>query len=141
MSFSAGWIGGHATFPSIPTWYAQIHKPDFTPPNAVFGPVWTLLYILMAVAAWRVWKKVGMYHRALVFYFLQLIANTLWSIFFFEWHRPDIAMLDILVLWILIAATLLNFWKIDKKAGFLFIPYLLWVSFAVYLNFGIWKLN
>lgn len=141
LSLSGGWIGAQATYPSIPTWYAQLQKPGFTPPNAIFGPVWTLLYCMMAVAAWLVWRKVGFQNKALAWYFLQLIANTLWSIFFFAWKRPDLALFDILLLWILIGITFSSFWKIDRKAALLFLPYWIWVSFAVCLNFAIWNMN
>lgn len=141
LCFLAAWIGGQATYPSIPTWYSGLQKPSFNPPNWVFAPVWTLLYFMMALAAWLVWKKVGLFHYAFLWFFLQLIANTLWSIFFFAWHRPDIAWLDICALWVLIALTLFSFWKIDRKSGFLLLLYWLWVSFAGLLNYSIWKLN
>lgn len=141
ICFLAAWMGGQATYPSIPTWYAQLQKPSFNPPNQIFGPVWTLLYAMMAVAAWLVWKKVGWVFSAFSFFFLQLAANTLWSILFFGMHRPDLALIDIAILWLLIGTTLFSFWKIDVKAAWLLVPYWLWVSFASVLNYFIWKLN
>lgn len=134
-------IGGIATYPSIPNWYAQIVKPTWNPPNEVFGPVWTLLYLLMSFSAWLVWKEVGFRNRAFGFYFVQLFLNTMWSILFFALHRPDLAFLEITALWIAIGMTLISFWKIKPLAGVLFLPYWLWVSFAAFLNFTIWRLN
>lgn len=139
--FLAAWIGGRSTYPAIPTWYASLQKPSFNPPNTVFAPVWTTLYFMMAIAAWLIWKKVGIQNKALAWFFLQLIANTLWSILFFGMHRPDLAFLDIIILWLLIGTTLFSFWKIDRKAALLLLPYWLWVSFAGLLNYFIWKLN
>lgn len=141
LCFGAAFIGGRATYPEIPTWYAQLQKPSFNPPNQIFGPVWTLLYAMMAVSAWMIWKKVGWVFSAFSLFFLQLAANTLWSIFFFGMHRPDLALIDIAMLWLLIGATLFSFRKIDLRAALLLIPYWLWVSFASLLNFYIWRLN
>jgi tryptophan-rich sensory protein len=133
-------IGGRA----LPgTWYAQLVKPDWTPPDWIFGPVWTLLYILMAVSAWLVWRKAGFRSAApvLAVYLCQLILNGLWSWVFFNWHRIGWALIDIAALWATILTTVIAFWRIRPVAGGLFLPYLAWVSFAAILNFELWRLN
>jgi tryptophan-rich sensory protein len=124
-------------------WYAALEKPSWTPPNAVFGPVWTTLYILMAVAAWLVWQRAGWRgaSTALGLYLVQLAVNAAWSWLFFGRHDIALALLDIIVLWLLILATLVLFWRVHRTAGLLLVPYLLWVSYASTLNFGIWQLN
>ncbi len=140
VSFIPGWIG--AQF--VPgQWYTTIAKPSWTPPGYIFGPVWTLLYIMMGVAAWFVWKQAGFSaaKAALLLFIGQLILNGLWSWLFFGWHRPDLALIDIFVLWVMIALTTVAFWRHSTSAGILFIPYLAWVSFASALNFSIWQLN
>ena len=141
--FSFGFIGSFFTTSSITTWYAFINKPLFSPPNWIFGPVWTLLYILMGISAFLIWKKRDNLKtkQALVFYGIQLILNALWSIIFFGMHNPGLALLEIIILWLFILITLIKFYKINKTAGLLFIPYLLWVSFASILNYVIWMLN
>jgi len=140
ISFIPGWIGSQFT-PG--QWYTTIAKPSWTPPGYIFGPVWTLLYILMGVAAWLVWKEhgFGAAKTALWFFIIQLILNGLWSVLFFGWHRPGWAFIDIFALWIMIVATMVAFWRHSTVAGVLFIPYLAWVSFASALNFSIWHLN
>jgi tryptophan-rich sensory protein len=109
----------------------------------VFGPVWTVLFALMAIAAWLVWRSGGFYsHRlALSFFMAQLVFNAFWSWLFFAWHSGAWAFADIILLWALIVATLLSFWRIRPLAGVLLVPYLLWVSFAAALNFALWQLN
>jgi len=141
--FSFGFIGSLFTTPSIATWYAFINKPLFSPPNWIFAPVWTLLYILMGISAFLIWKKRDNLKtkQALIFYGIQLILNALWSIIFFGMHNPGLAFLEIIILWLFILITLIKFYKINKTAGILFIPYLLWVSFASILNYAIWMLN
>jgi len=141
--FSFGFIGSFFTTPSIATWYAFINKPLFSPPNWIFAPVWTLLYILMGISAFLIWKKRDNLKTkpALIFYGIQLILNALWSIIFFGMHNPGLALLGIIILWLFILITLIKFYKINKTAGILFIPYLLWVSFASILNYAIWMLN
>ncbi len=134
-------LGGKVTFPEISGWYQQLNKPPWTPPGIVFGPVWTLLYISMAVAAWRVWKKVGLVHRAMGLYFLQLLLNTLWSYLFFWGHSIGLALLDLVLLNLAVLMTSLNFWRIDRGSGLLFIPYAAWVMFACTLNWKLWTLN
>jgi len=141
--FSFGFIGSFFTTSSITNWYAFINKPLFSPPNWIFGPVWTLLYILMGISAFLIWKKRDNLKTksALIFYGIQLILNALWSIIFFGMHNPGLALLEIIILWLFILITLIKFYKINKTAGLLFIPYLLWVSFASILNYAIWILN
>lgn len=134
---SAGFIGSR--FPTG-EWYAGLEKPPWNPPGWVFGPVWTLLYILMGIAAWMVWKGQGFSIPIYIFLF-QLALNALWSYLFFGINRPDLAFIEIAVLWVFILFTMVLFWKVRTAAGVLFIPYLLWVSFASVLNFTLWKLN
>jgi translocator protein len=124
-------------------WYAQLRKPDWNPPNSVFGPVWTILYAMMAVAGWLVWKERGFdgARAALMLFVGQLALNTAWSWLFFGLERADLAFADIVVLWLAILATIVAFWRINRVAGALLIPYLLWVSFAAALNFTIWRMN
>jgi benzodiazapine receptor len=140
VSFTAGWIGSRF-MPDA--WYASLAKPSWNPPNAVFGPVWSILYALMGVAAWFVWRRVGFSGSgaALVFFVVQLILNALWSYLFFGLHRLDFAFFDIVVLWVLILVVLVMFWRLDRLAGGLMLPYLVWVGFASYLNFTLWRLN
>lgn len=124
-------------------WYARLIKPPWTPPSWVFAPVWTALYILMAVAAWRVWKAAG-FGRArapLLLFFLQLVLNAAWSWLFFGLQRIDLALLDIAVLLLTISATLRLFWTHDRPSAVLFAPYVLWVAYATTLNAAIWRLN
>jgi len=141
--FSAGFIGSLFTTPNISTWYAFINKPSFSPPNWLFAPAWTLLYILMAISAFLIWQERDNLKtkQALTFYGIQLILNTLWSIIFFGMHNPGLASLEIIILWLFILITLIKFYKINKTAGLLFIPYLLWVSFASILNLFVWMIN
>lgn len=141
--FSFGFIGSFFTTPSIATWYAFINKPSFSPPNWLFAPAWTLLYILMAIAAFLIWQKRDnpKTKQALIFYGIQLVLNAFWSIIFFGMHNPGLALLEIIILWLFILIILIKFYKINKTAGLLFIPYLLWVSFASILNYAIWILN
>jgi benzodiazapine receptor len=124
-------------------WYRQLAKPTWTPPNAVFAPVWTSLYLLMAVAAWLVWKRYGVAGAVvpLALFILQLILNAAWSWLFFGRHRPQAAFFDIVVLWVVILATLISFWQLEPLAGILLIPYLAWVSLATALNWTIWRMN
>jgi len=142
-TFLVAGVSTHFTIGAIPTWYAALAKPSSNPPDAVFGPVWTLLYTAMAVAAWLVWRHdeaVGR-GRALAWFWRQLVFNFLWSFAFFGQHRIGFALIDIVVLELLILATTLAFFRIDRLAGWLFVPYLAWVAFATILNFAIWRLN
>ena len=124
-------------------WYVALQKPSWTPPGAVFGPVWTILNISMGIAAWLVWRRAGFYGAplALGLFLAQLIFNGLWSYLFFGLHQPGLAFVEILLLWLMILATLIAFWRVQPAAGALLAPYLLWVSFASVLNFQLWRLN
>jgi len=140
----AGIIGSIFTAPSIPSWYAELVKPAFTPPGWIFAPVWTVLFALMGAAAFLVWQK-GLNRKAvkiaLGVFIGQLILNTLWSIIFFGLRNPNAAFMEIILLWLAIIATIILFCKISRPAAWLLVPYLLWVSFAGFLNFSIWQLN
>ncbi|MFA6106668.1 MAG: TspO/MBR family protein [Patescibacteria group bacterium] len=144
VSQMAGVIGALFTTPSIDGWYAGIVKPAFNPPAWIFGPVWTTLFALMGIAALLVWKK-GLERRdvkiALGVFIGQLALNTLWSIIFFGLHSPGGALIEIIFLWLAILATIIAFAKISRPAMWLLLPYILWVSFAGYLNYAIWALN
>ncbi|MBD3404488.1 tryptophan-rich sensory protein [candidate division GN15 bacterium] len=125
-------------------WYALLTKPAWTPPNWLFGPVWTLLYAMMAVAAYLVWRRFGFAGGggvALGLFLLQLVLNGLWSWFFFGLHWIGLAFLDILALWVAILATIIAFYRLHRIAAWLLIPYLLWVSYAAALNLALWRLN
>lgn len=143
VTFLAAFVGNFFTAPSIQGWYVALEKPSFSPPNWLFGPAWTILYFLMAVSAFLVWQERESPQRkkALTFYFIQLALNSLWSIIFFGWYNLGLAFVEIIFLWLFILLTLISFYRIKKLAGILFIPYLIWVSFASILNFAIWQLN
>jgi translocator protein len=128
---------------SIPTWYAGLIKPPLNPPTQVFGPVWTILYALMAVSAWIVWKSrpSPCRRRGLLLFCVQLGLNVLWTWSFFGRHQILTAFIDIVVLWIGIFLTILTFRKMSKTAAWLLVPYLAWVTFAAYLNLAMWRLN
>ena len=134
---------GVATVNSVRDWYPTLAKPPFNPPNWVFGPVWTVLYIAMAVAAWRVWKQRdhAKVTGPLGLYAGQMALNFAWSLFFFGAHQIAAALIDILALSLVLAATIIGFLRRDRIAGALMAPYLAWVSFAALLNFAIWRLN
>jgi len=139
-----GGLSGVATARGVRDWYPTLVKPSFNPPSWVFGPVWTVLYLMMGVAAFIVWQK-GLAHAgvraALAVFLLQLALNGLWSILFFGLRSPGWAFVEILALWVSIVATLVLFWRLDTTAGLLLVPYLGWVSFAALLNGSIWYLN
>ena len=140
----AGGVGAIPTRSAIPDWYADLRKPSWQPPNWIFGPVWIMLYLLMGIASLLVWRKgsKGKATRfALTLYGLQLVANTAWSLLFFGSKRLGWAFAEIVALWALIAATLTAFWRIDRRAGLLLVPYQVWVSFAGVLNAAIWRMN
>jgi benzodiazapine receptor len=143
-SLAAGAIGSIFTQQAIPTWYATLEKPAFNPPNWLFMPVWTLLYIMMGVAAFMVWRK-GLENRqvriALIVFLVQLVLNALWSVVFFGLESPLFGLVVIAALWVAILFTVLKFYKISLAAGVLLLPYLLWVTFAAVLNGSIWLLN
>ena len=143
ICFAAAGLGGLATASAIPNWYAGIAKPDWNPPNWIFGPVWNCLYLMMAVAAWLVWRKDGFAGAKLplTLFAIQLALNSLWSVLFFGLQNPGAAVVEIILLWAAILATLVAFWKRSRWAGGLLVPYLAWVTFAAVLNVAIWRLN
>lgn len=138
---AVGAAGSIVTQPNIPTWYAGLHHPDITPPNWVFGPVWTTLYIMMACAAWRVWRITGLKSIEMLAWGLQLALNSAWSIIFFALHKIGAALVEILLLDLAILYTLLLFWRRDSIAGALLLPYLAWTGFATLLTWRFWELN
>lgn len=163
----AGVLGSFFTTPAIKTWYAFLTKPSFSPPNAVFAPVWTVLFLLMGVALYLVWSKnwhievkagqaeqktwnpisrklyTGSWREenAVAIFTLQLALNVIWSIIFFYFKSPGFAFFEILMLWFAVLYTIVNFYRISKASSFLLLPYLLWVSFAAVLNYSVWRLN
>ena len=142
-AFAAAGVGSLATTPAVPGWYASLTKPAWTPPNWLFGPVWGLLYVLMAVAAWLVWRERGFSgaRLALSLYAAQLALNALWSVIFFGLRRPGAALVEIGFLWAATLATTALFWRVSRPAGWLFVPYLWWVTYAAFLNHAIWRRN
>lgn len=141
FTLAIGFAGGRVTAPNIPTWYVFLAKPSFNPPNGVFMPAWTTLYVLMAVAAWRVWRQTGWRSSALALWLGQLALNCAWSVLFFGAHALALAFFELVAMWLAILATLIVFWRIERLAGALLLPYLAWVSFAGVLNFWVWRLN
>lgn len=139
-AFVAGAIGSAATFDNVRSWYPALVKPSWNPPGWVFGPVWTTLYVLMGTAAWRAWRA-GAPRVLLAGYFIQLVFNALWSVLFFALKQPAWALAEMLVLWGLLAWLLAGFWRADRRAGVLWLPYFLWVSFATVLTATIVRLN
>ena len=142
IGFTAAAIGSVASMQSG-EFYAELVRPEWAPPASVFGPVWTVLYALMSIAAWLVWRVGGFRaaRMALTLFLVQLAFNALWSWLFFAWQLGVLAFVNIVVLWLLIVATLVAFWRVRPLAGALLIPYLLWVSFASALNYSVWQLN
>lgn len=139
-----GFLSGLITQTSVTTWYPTLVKPFFNPPNWIFAPVWTLLYIMMAIAAGLVWTSPAedkSVKKALSFFVIQFALNMLWSYIFFGLRNPFLALIEIVLLWLMIWETYIQFKKINKTAGYLFIPYIAWVSFATILNASIWWLN
>ena len=141
--FAAAAFGGLFSSAATGPWYRALRKPAFTPPGWVFGPVWTVLYAAMAVAAWLVWRQRGRpgVRGALTWFGVQLALNAAWSPLFFGLRRPDLGFAVIVLLWAAIAVTAWKFLRISKPAGVLLLPYLLWVSFASVLNGFLWRLN
>lgn len=139
---AAGAIGSIFTTSSIPSWYAFLAKPFFNPPTWVFAPAWIILYSLMGVSLYLVWvSKSKLRKEAVKIFVLQLILNSAWSIIFFGLKLPGVAFVEIIILWLLILATIVKFYKINKLSAYLLIPYILWTSFASLLNYSIWVLN
>ena len=143
VCFAAAGLGGLVTTPNIPDWYAQLAKPDWTPPGEVFGPVWGCLYLMMAISVWLVWRQNGLAAARwpIGLFALQLALNSVWSVLFFGLHSPGAAFLDIVLLWVAILACTVTFWYRSRWASVLLFPYLAWVSFAAALNFAIWRMN
>ena len=143
ICLAAAALGAFATTPEIDGWYQTLAKPSWNPPASIFGPVWTTLYLMMAVAAWLVWKQGGLpgARVALILFGIQLVLNVAWSWIFFRFHQPGWAFAEMLVLWLAIIATTFAFFRCSTAAGWLMTPYLAWVSFAAFLNFTIWRLN
>ncbi len=141
ICFVAAAIGGAAARPGA--WYAAIRKPRWNPPARVFGPVWTVLFVMMGIAAWLVWSRRGEVPvgAALALFGVQLGLNALWSWLFFGWHLLGAALAEVLLLWVMILLTTLAFWPVRPLAGALLLPYLAWVGFAAYLNYTLWRLN
>jgi benzodiazapine receptor len=142
LAFAAAAIGAVASA-NAPEFYAQLSLPTWAPPAWLFGPVWTVLYLLMGIAAWLVWRERGFRgaRAALLLFLLQLVANALWSWLFFTWRLGAAATVEIVVLWFLILATIVAFWRVKPVAGALLVPYLAWVTFATVLCFAIWRAN
>ena len=143
LCFAVAGIGGSWTAGEVKGWYRTLAMPSFAPPNWVFGPVWSVLYTLMAVAAWRVWLAAPARARtgALALFMLQLALNLAWSRIFFRQHAIGIALVEVAVLWVAIGATTLAFSRISSLAAWLMVPYLAWVAFAAALNAAFWRLN
>lgn len=140
----AGLIGSAFTISAIPTRYADLEKPGFSPPSWLFGPVWVLLYILMGISIYLIWQKTEENKKAkgaIFLFWFHLIFNASWSIIFFGFQNPGLAFVNIIIIWLLIIILMIKFWKINKWSAYLLIPYLLWVSFAGALNYFIWRLN
>ena len=137
ICFAAGAVGSIFTTPAIPTWYAGLVKPAFAPPNYVFAPVWTTLYFLMGISLYLIWQK----KEAKNLFLIHLVFNTAWSIIFFGFKNIPLALVNIIILWLLIAAMIVKFYKINKVASYLLVPYLAWVTVATYLNYSLFLLN
>lgn len=139
-----GIIGGTFTASNIPDWYNLLNKPTFSPPNFVFGPVWTILYTMMGISAYRIWRLSKRHPEVqflVVLFSVHLLDNLFWSITFFGWRNPELAFYVILTLLGFIITLIYKFWKYDRLASLLLVPYLCWVTFATALNYAIWQLN
>ena len=136
-----GGLGGWATAQSVTDWYPTLVKPSWNPPNWIFGPVWTALYLMMAVAAWLVWRSDSNIRGAMILFFSQLALNFAWSFLFFGARSPWLGLMDIAMLWLALIITVIAFFQKSAAAGLLMLPYLAWVSFAAILNLAIWRLN
>ena len=143
LCLGAGALGGFATSRSLETWYPTLIKPSWNPPDAVFAPVWTTLYLLMGVAGWLIWRAPARpsRRRALILFAVQLLLNSLWSMLFFGLRSPGLALVEIVLLWLAILATMVSARDVSRAAAWLLAPYLAWVSFATVLNASIWRLN
>ncbi len=139
---AAGLLGSVFTTPNIGGWYASIQKSAFTPPNWVFAPAWTTLFVLMGISLFLVWEKDLKKNKIAVGIFVvQMTLNVLWSVLFFGMQNPFLAFVEIIALWIAILATIVLFYRVDRRAAWLLVPYIVWVSFAAFLNYSVWILN
>lgn len=143
MTLAVGAIAGIATSKNVATWYPELNKPSFNPPNTVFAPVWTVLYIFMGISLYLIWRLPVSITRngAMRLFFVQLALNFIWSFLFFEWHLIGWALADIILLLLVIITCIMSFSRINKVAAWLFVPYLAWVGFATALNIVIYRLN
>lgn len=141
VCLGAGWLGSLLTRPALMVWYEGLSKPGWTPPNWLFAPVWTTLYVVMGVAAWLVWRRSSLTAAPMQLFLVQLLLNVAWSAIFFRFRSPGWALLEITALWCAILLTAIAFGKTARPAGWLMTPYLVWVSYAAALNFAIWRLN
>jgi len=140
----AGFIGSFFTFGSIDSWYSGLNKPVFSPPNWLFGPVWTILYVLMGISVYLIWRKLEKNEKvrsAFIFFWVHLFFNAIWSIIFFGLQSPVLALVDIVIIWLMILMMIIWYWKIEKWSSILLWPYIIWVSFASVLNLSIVMLN
>jgi tryptophan-rich sensory protein len=142
LAFAAAALGAVASV-SAASFYRELDLPGWAPPGSVFGPVWTVLYAMMGVAAWLVWREAGFRNAggALALFVVQLAVNALWSWLFFAWRMGLAAFVDIVTLWVLLVMTIVAFWRVQRWAGALLLPYLAWVSFAAVLCYAIWQRN
>nr|WP_121273662.1 TspO/MBR family protein [Pedobacter schmidteae] len=144
IPLAIGAVGAFFTASSVKTWYVTLAKPSFNPPNTIFAPVWTALYIIMGISAYLVWQKrhtIKHLSRTIAIYLMQLVLNLMWSFIFFYAHQIGVALIEIVFLLFIIILNAVTFYKIDKAAGLLYIPYILWVSFATVLTYNIFILN
>lgn len=144
IPLAIGGVSGFFTTEGVATWFTTVNKPSFNPPNWLFAPVWTALYIMMGIGFFLIWKSnaaATLKNKAIRIYFIQLSFNFLWSFLFFYMHQPGWALLDILLLWVSIILTMFAFRKVSVAAPWLLLPYICWVSFATLLNYSIWRLN
>ena len=141
LCLGAGWLGSLVTRPALMTWYGGLSKPNWTPPNWLFAPVWTVIYVLMGIAVGLTWRRSSLAAVPMQLFLLQLLLNVAWSAVFFRFRSPGSAFVEIVALWCATLVTALSFRNSDRLAGWLMIPYLVWVSYAAALNFAIWRLN
>lgn len=137
----AGIFGALFTFSAIPVWYQSLNKPAFSPPNFIFGPVWTILYFLMGISLYLIWSSQKKTRKVMLLFWVHLFFNATWSGAFFGLRNPLLGFINILVLWVLVVLVIYKFRKINRLAGLLLLPYLAWISFAAFLNYNIWLLN
>ncbi len=141
ICLAVGVVAGYFTHDATMNWYPTINRPSWTPPSFVFGPVWMFLYFCMGIALWRVWTKKPRNSWAIPLFGVQLFLNFIWSFIFFNFQSPFIAFIDLTLLWVFLLLTIIFFFDVDKIAGILLLPYILWVTFAGFLNFAFWTLN